>query len=69
MFCFNIRFHYALLVGADGKSFPDFAGFRSSGPVHAEVYWDLITRKEAENWDYRLVYTHATVQTFIVRGR
>ncbi|KAI3621458.1 short chain type [Moniliophthora roreri] len=50
----GIRFHYAHFVAEDG-SVPPYSDFRASGPDHARAYWDLISAKEPEQWDYRFV--------------
>ncbi|KAF9071807.1 hypothetical protein BDP27DRAFT_1418628 [Rhodocollybia butyracea] len=57
----GFRFHYATLVGPDG-GIPNLASdakegfFTTGGPAHAEAYWNLISRAEAETWDYRFTY-------------
>ncbi len=47
------RFHYAHLIGKDGK-IPG-ADFAKSGEAHGKAFWDLISSKEPLRWDYRLV--------------
>ncbi|KAF9071806.1 hypothetical protein BDP27DRAFT_1321398 [Rhodocollybia butyracea] len=57
----GFRFHYATLVGPDG-GIPNLSSdakegfFTTGGPAHAEAYWNLISRAEAETWDYRFTY-------------
>ncbi|KAJ7145799.1 hypothetical protein C8R44DRAFT_723701 [Mycena epipterygia] len=49
----NIRFYYATLVGSTGGVIEDLSKFATTGPQHAEVYSQLITRKDQADWDYR----------------
>ncbi|KAF7348172.1 hypothetical protein MSAN_01770100 [Mycena sanguinolenta] len=49
----GIRFHYVSLVGEDGGVIDPVSKFFTSGPQHAQVYLDLITRKDPADWDYR----------------
>ncbi|KAJ7288533.1 hypothetical protein C8J57DRAFT_1280591 [Mycena rebaudengoi] len=49
----NFRFYYATLVGEKGGLLEPLSGFFTSGPQHAKVYTDLITRKDQADWDYR----------------
>jgi len=48
----DIRFYVAHLVSSTG-TIPPYDVFKTSGPTHAQVYWDLISHKEQLNWDYR----------------
>jgi len=47
------RFYYASLVGETGGILSPLSGFFTSGPQHAQVYLDLINRKDQANWEYR----------------
>ncbi|KAJ7894838.1 hypothetical protein B0H14DRAFT_2681930 [Mycena olivaceomarginata] len=47
------RFYFATLVGEKGGVIEDVSAFPTSGPQHAQVYLDLITRADQTNWDYR----------------
>ncbi|KAF8183741.1 hypothetical protein K438DRAFT_1838525 [Mycena galopus ATCC 62051] len=49
----GFRFHFASLVGEDGGVVQPISDFFTSGPQHAQVYLDLITRKDQADWDYR----------------
>ncbi|KAJ7260907.1 hypothetical protein B0H12DRAFT_1231652 [Mycena haematopus] len=51
----GFRFHFASLVGAesDGGFVDPISNFFTSGPQHAQVYLDLVTRKDQADWDYR----------------
>ncbi|KAJ6482931.1 hypothetical protein C8R47DRAFT_1178108 [Mycena vitilis] len=49
----NIRFYFASLVGEKGGIIEPISSFYTSGPQHAQVYLDLITRKDQADWDYR----------------
>ncbi|KAJ6494224.1 hypothetical protein C8R45DRAFT_1052877 [Mycena sanguinolenta] len=49
----GIRFHYASLVGESGGVIDPLSKFFTSGPQHAQVYVELITRKDQADWDYR----------------
>ncbi|KAJ7631917.1 hypothetical protein DFH06DRAFT_1438407 [Mycena polygramma] len=49
----NIRFYFASLVGDKGGIVEPLSSFFTSGPQHAQVYTDLITRADHEDWDYR----------------
>ncbi|KAJ6481830.1 hypothetical protein C8R45DRAFT_1100237 [Mycena sanguinolenta] len=49
----GIRFHYATLVGESGGVLDPLSEFFTSGPQHAQVYLELITRKDQADWDYR----------------
>ncbi|KAJ7140144.1 hypothetical protein C8R46DRAFT_1136059 [Mycena filopes] len=49
----KIRFHFASLVGDKGGIISPLSAFFSSGPQHAQVYTDLVTRKDQVDWDYR----------------
>ncbi|KAJ7657885.1 hypothetical protein DFH06DRAFT_1409011 [Mycena polygramma] len=49
----NIRFYFASLVGEKGGIIEPISSFFTSGPQHAQVYLDLITRKDQADWDYR----------------
>ncbi|KAJ7778555.1 hypothetical protein B0H16DRAFT_1503964 [Mycena metata] len=49
----KIRFYYASLVGDKGGIVEPLSTFFSSGPQHAQVYSDLITRRDQADWEYR----------------
>ncbi|KAJ7147286.1 hypothetical protein C8R46DRAFT_1129903, partial [Mycena filopes] len=49
----QIRFYCASLVGDEGGIISPLSAFFSSGPQHAQVYTDLVTRKDQADWDYR----------------
>ncbi|KAJ7147455.1 hypothetical protein C8R43DRAFT_889774 [Mycena crocata] len=49
----GFRFYYATLVGSTGGIVDNIPNFFTSGAQHAEVYLDLISRKERGEWDYR----------------
>ncbi|KAJ7099384.1 hypothetical protein B0H15DRAFT_944794 [Mycena belliarum] len=49
----GFRFYFASLVGEDGGIPNPLSDFFTSGPQHAQVYLDLITREEQADWDYR----------------
>jgi len=48
----NVRFYFPSLVSPSG-TLPGNEDFENSGPTHAKVYWELITRKDQGNWDHR----------------
>ncbi|KAF7345083.1 hypothetical protein MVEN_01671800 [Mycena venus] len=41
------------LVGETGEAVDPLSAFFTSGPQHAQVYLDLITRKDQADWEYR----------------
>ncbi|KAF7345082.1 hypothetical protein MVEN_01671700 [Mycena venus] len=47
------RFYFASLVGETGGVVDPLSAFFTSGPQHAQVYLDLITRKDQADWEYR----------------
>ncbi|KAF7345081.1 hypothetical protein MVEN_01671600 [Mycena venus] len=47
------RFYFASLVGDTGSFVDPITNFFTSGPQHAQVYLELITRKDQADWDYR----------------
>ncbi|KAJ6542639.1 hypothetical protein B0H19DRAFT_1171197 [Mycena capillaripes] len=47
------RFYYASLVGETGGLLDPLSSFFTSGPQHAKVYLDLITRGDQTDWEYR----------------
>ncbi|KAF7354352.1 hypothetical protein MVEN_01123800 [Mycena venus] len=47
------RFYFASLVGETGGIVEPLSKFFTSGPQHAQVYMDLITRKDQADWEYR----------------
>ncbi|KAJ6465828.1 hypothetical protein C8R45DRAFT_1219668 [Mycena sanguinolenta] len=49
----SAQFHYATLVGESGSVLDPLSEFFTSGPQHAQVYLELITRKDQADWDYR----------------
>ncbi|KAJ7260904.1 hypothetical protein B0H12DRAFT_363395 [Mycena haematopus] len=49
----GFRFHFVSLVGKSGGLIENIPDFFTSGPQHAQVYLDLITRKDQADWDYR----------------
>ncbi|KAJ7231721.1 hypothetical protein B0H12DRAFT_1212799 [Mycena haematopus] len=49
----GFRFHYATLVGESGGIVNPLSDFFTSGPQHAKVYLDLVTRKDKADWEYR----------------
>ncbi|KAJ7619549.1 hypothetical protein FB45DRAFT_1033397 [Roridomyces roridus] len=50
----NFRFYFASLVHAEtGGVIDPFSEFWTSGPQHAKVYIDLVTRPDQAEWDYR----------------
>ncbi|KAJ7482224.1 hypothetical protein B0H11DRAFT_1862921 [Mycena galericulata] len=49
----RIRFYYATLVSESGGILDPLSQFFTSGPQHAQVYSDLITREDQAEWDYR----------------
>ncbi|KAJ6614707.1 hypothetical protein B0H10DRAFT_2221107 [Mycena sp. CBHHK59/15] len=50
----NIRcFYFATLVDKTGGLLVPLSAFFTSGPQHAQVYLDLITKKEQVDWDFR----------------
>ncbi|KAJ7482226.1 hypothetical protein B0H11DRAFT_2022165 [Mycena galericulata] len=50
----NIRFYYATITSSEGgMAFTTPEEFYTTGPQHAQVYLDLITRKDQAEWDYR----------------
>ncbi|KAJ7099379.1 hypothetical protein B0H15DRAFT_944788 [Mycena belliarum] len=49
----KFRFYFATLVAEDGGILDPLSDFFTSGPQHAQVYLDLITREEQADWDYR----------------
>ncbi|KAJ7468664.1 hypothetical protein FB451DRAFT_1401020 [Mycena latifolia] len=50
----KIRFYYATLVNEEtGGVLNPLKDFFTSGPQHAQVYLDLITREDQAEWDYR----------------
>ncbi|KAJ7468684.1 hypothetical protein FB451DRAFT_379142 [Mycena latifolia] len=49
----KIRFYYATLVGEMGGVISPLSDFFTSGPQHAQLYVDLITREDQAEWDYR----------------
>ncbi|KAF8183744.1 hypothetical protein K438DRAFT_1724297 [Mycena galopus ATCC 62051] len=49
----GFRFHFASLVGENGGVVQPISNFFTSGPQHAQVYLDLVTRKDQADWDYR----------------
>ncbi|KAJ7468676.1 hypothetical protein FB451DRAFT_378865 [Mycena latifolia] len=50
----KIRFYYATLVNEEtGGALNPLKDFFTSGPQHAQVYLDLITREDQADWDYR----------------
>ncbi|KAJ7719457.1 hypothetical protein B0H14DRAFT_2412253 [Mycena olivaceomarginata] len=51
----NIRFYYACLVGENGGLLEPFDDFLTSGPQHAKVYSDLVTRPDQADSEYRSV--------------
>ncbi|KAF7348169.1 hypothetical protein MSAN_01769800 [Mycena sanguinolenta] len=52
----GIRFHYATLVGESGGIIDPLSKFFTSGAQHAQVYLDLVTRKDQADWDYRFTF-------------
>ncbi|KAF8179586.1 hypothetical protein K438DRAFT_1768946 [Mycena galopus ATCC 62051] len=49
----NFRFYYACLVGENGGLLEPFDDFFTSGPQHARVYLDLVTRPDQADSEYR----------------
>ncbi|KAJ7147427.1 hypothetical protein C8R43DRAFT_1195672 [Mycena crocata] len=49
----GFRFYYATLVGSTGGIVDNIPDFFTSGPQHAEVYLELISREEQGEWDHR----------------
>ncbi|KAJ6526628.1 hypothetical protein DFH09DRAFT_1046101 [Mycena vulgaris] len=49
----NIRFYYATLVSETGGVLNPLSDFFASGPQHAQVYLDLVTREDQTDWDYK----------------
>ncbi|KAJ6615414.1 hypothetical protein B0H10DRAFT_72273 [Mycena sp. CBHHK59/15] len=49
----NIRFYFATLVDKTGGLLVPLSAFFTSGPQHAQVYLDLIAKKEQVDWDFR----------------
>ncbi|KAJ7088548.1 hypothetical protein C8R43DRAFT_1050724 [Mycena crocata] len=50
----NFRFYFATLVNSENGGILDpLSEFFTSGPQHAKVYTDLITRGDQTDWDYR----------------
>ncbi|KAJ7733352.1 hypothetical protein B0H16DRAFT_1768682 [Mycena metata] len=49
----KIRFYFVSLVGATGGMISSHADFANSGPTHAKIYLDFITRDDQADWDYR----------------
>ncbi|KAJ7131182.1 hypothetical protein C8R44DRAFT_731443 [Mycena epipterygia] len=49
----QIRFYFASLVSLTGGIVSPISDFFTSGPQHAKVYLDLITRSDQTDWDYR----------------
>ncbi|KAJ6542725.1 hypothetical protein B0H19DRAFT_1076780 [Mycena capillaripes] len=47
------RFYYVSLVGDMGGVVEPLSSFFTSGPQHAQVYLDLITREDQADWEYR----------------
>ncbi|KAK7046536.1 hypothetical protein R3P38DRAFT_2874273 [Favolaschia claudopus] len=47
------RFYFASLVGETGGILDPLSAFFTSGPQHAQVYLDLVTRKDQADWEYR----------------
>jgi hypothetical protein len=51
----GFRFYFASLVGETGGIVNPLSAFFTSGPQHAQVYLDLVTREDQADWDYRSV--------------
>ncbi|KAJ7288530.1 hypothetical protein C8J57DRAFT_1494822 [Mycena rebaudengoi] len=49
----NFRFYFATLVGETGGVIEPLSDFWTSGPQHAKVFTNLVTRKDQADWDYR----------------
>ncbi|KAJ7476829.1 hypothetical protein B0H11DRAFT_2426189 [Mycena galericulata] len=49
----NIRFYFATLTSPTGGPIEPVSDFFTSGPLHAQVYLDLITRQDQVDWGYR----------------
>ncbi|KAJ7789562.1 hypothetical protein B0H14DRAFT_3573298 [Mycena olivaceomarginata] len=47
------RFYFASIVGETGGIINPLSAFFTSGPQHAQVYLDLVTREDQADWDYR----------------
>ncbi|KAJ7875328.1 hypothetical protein B0H14DRAFT_3437228 [Mycena olivaceomarginata] len=47
------RFYFASIVGETGDIVNPLSVFFTSGPQHAQVYLDLVTREDQADWDYR----------------
>jgi len=56
----NFQFYYATLV-LEAGGVPDLSVFKTSGPTHAKVYWELINNKKQAGWDHRFTIDGKTV--------
>ena len=54
------RFYFATLVSKEG-GIPGPAVFSSSGPTHAQVYWNLINNVKQQEWDHRYGFVYLRV--------
>ncbi|KAJ7353673.1 hypothetical protein DFH08DRAFT_988411 [Mycena albidolilacea] len=50
------RFYYVSLVGEKGDAVEPLSSFFTSGPQHAQVYLDLITRDDQTDWEHRSAF-------------
>jgi hypothetical protein len=46
------RFYFTSLVGPTGNTVDPISDFFTSGPLHAQVYLELIERKDQADWQY-----------------
>ncbi|KAJ7353674.1 hypothetical protein DFH08DRAFT_956715 [Mycena albidolilacea] len=46
-------FYFVSLVGENGAVVEPLSSFFTSGPQHAQIYLDLITRDDQTDWEYR----------------
>ncbi|KAJ7875333.1 hypothetical protein B0H14DRAFT_3130772 [Mycena olivaceomarginata] len=47
------RFYFVSLVGENGAVVEPLSSFFTSGPQHAQIYLNLITRDDQTDWEYR----------------
>ncbi|KAJ7809855.1 hypothetical protein B0H14DRAFT_2864975 [Mycena olivaceomarginata] len=48
----GFRFYFTSLVGPTGNTVDPISDFFTSGPLHAQVYLELIERKDQADWQY-----------------
>lgn len=53
---FEFSFYFVSLVGENGAVVEPLSSFFTSGPQHAQIYLDLITRDDQTDWEYRSAF-------------